>query len=94
MSYNKEMSESLDATLDAAAERTEKFGLSAEDAPAAQKIKTLQSLVKALETGMKIVKARHYQAVPADEPFPGGCKAVVEQGLAGIALARKTGLIP
>lgn len=56
-----------------------------------QRFKVLQSLIIALDSGMKILK-RHADGEP--EPFPGAVKTVIAQQLACIDLARKGGLLP
>jgi hypothetical protein len=90
MSYDENDSEALTGLIDrAAAESIDVSGT-----PIEMQNKALRAVVKALETGLKIVHEIHYAEARAPEPFPGACKAVVEQGLAGIALARKGGLIP
>lgn len=93
MSYNKEMCESLDKIITNASEHADAGTIDIRNADDAFKIKAMASLIRALETCLKITKARHYQAEPAPEPFPGACAAVIDQSLMGIELARKAGLI-
>jgi hypothetical protein len=62
--------------------------------PAEQALASLQRLIEVLESSLKIIKGRHYKAVPEPEPFPGAVGKTLDQSLAAIALARKSGLLP
>jgi hypothetical protein len=90
MSYGKAQSDELTSII----HDTDAKRIDVTDMPPEQQARALRALVAALETGLHIVMETHYRNGPAREPFPGACKAVVEQGLAGIALARNSGLIP
>lgn len=90
MSYSKDDSRHLTGMIEVAKMKS----IDASRMPPEQQINALRSLVKALETGLKIVHERHYAEPPQPEPFPGACKAVVQQGLSSISLARMSGLIP
>jgi hypothetical protein len=56
------------------------------------KIRTLQSLIGVLESGLSVAMARHYAGAP--EPFPGACRVVMRQCLQAVDLARVSKLLP
>lgn len=89
MSYSKEDANRLTDFLD----KTRDRDLDLTMAPLDTRLAMLRQLMCTLETALKIVHGRHCCEPAAAEPFPGACKIVVEQSLAAINLARRSGLI-
>lgn len=82
------------AVSDALMARAEASKPDVSEESAASKLFMLQHLVRVLESGMKIVSARHYQGAPEPEPYPGACAGVVEASLRAVRIARNSGLLP
>lgn len=51
----------------------------------------LRSLIKVLESALRIGYKCHYQNEP--QPYPGAAKTVLEQALMTVHIARKSGLL-